>query len=58
MATPIQPITGDSTANSPPAEASAMPRLAVCPERFITKASASTDSTVTMVHLSWTSVSL
>jgi len=46
--------TGESTTNSPPAEASAVPGLAVCPDRFITNDSA---STVTMVNFSWTSVS-
>ena len=57
QATPIQPITGERKAKKPPVEASADPRVTVCPDRFITKARARTQSTVTMVHRSCTSVS-
>ena len=35
-ATPIQPRIGDRKAKNPPARARNAPRLAVCPDRFIT----------------------
>jgi len=35
-ATPIQPRIGDRIANAEPAPANQAPRLAVCPDAFIT----------------------
>jgi len=35
-ATPSQPRIGESTAKNPPAPAIQWPRLAVCPDAFIT----------------------
>ena len=55
-ATPSQPSTGDSNANAPPAPAIHVPSVIVCPDRFITNASASTTITVTIANRSWTSV--
>jgi hypothetical protein len=47
-ATPSQPMIGESAANKPPAPAIQLPSVAVCPEAFITYASASTAITVTI----------
>src|SRR4051794_233914 len=55
-ATPIQPRIGDSSANAPPAPASHAASEEVCPDRFITYASASTAITVTIAERSSTYV--
>ena len=57
IATPSHPSTGENTTKSMPAEARALPRVAVWPERFITKDRPSTAITVTMVKRSLTRVS-
>ena len=51
-ATPSQPRIGDSSANAAPAPAIQVPSVIVCPEAFITKASASTAITVTIAQRS------
>src|SRR2546421_4027350 len=55
-ATPSQPSSGDSSANSPPALAIQEPSVCVWPLPFITYASASTVATVRIAQRSWTSV--
>ncbi len=56
-AVPNQPISGERKAKNPPAPAAHVPSVTVWPERFMTYASASTAMTVTIAHLSCTSVS-
>src|ERR1700730_2212472 len=51
-ATPSQPRMGEISANAPPTPAIQVPRVMVCPDAFITNASASTAITVTMAHRS------
>src|SRR5215210_750833 len=55
-ATPSQPIIGDRNANKDPAPAAHSPSVIVWPDWFITYASASTEATVRIAHLSWSSV--
>ena len=57
IATPSQPISGEISANMPPAPAAHSPIVTVSPERFITYASASTAMTVTIAPRKRTSVS-
>jgi hypothetical protein len=57
MATPSQPINGEISAKAPPAPAAHSPIVTVCPERFITYASASTVVTVTIAARKRTSLS-
>ena len=57
IAVPSQPIAGEISAKMLPAPAAQRPIVTVCPERFITYASASTLATVRIAHLSWSSVS-
>ena len=57
IATPSQPINGEISANMPPAPAAHRPIVTVCPERFITYASASTVVIVAIAARKRTSVS-
>ena len=56
-AVPSQPMIGDRNARTPPAPAIQLPIVSVCADRFITYASARTVATVSVAHLSWSSVS-
>src|SRR3954452_11344232 len=55
IATPSQPISDDRKPKTPPAPATHIPSVIVCPEKFMTYASASTAATVRIAHLSWLS---
>ena len=55
-ATPSQPMNADRNAKMPPAPASHSPSVTVCPDVFMTNASASTAATVRIAHFSWFSV--
>src|SRR2546423_12366580 len=52
-AVPNHPISGDRNAKNPPAPAAHVPSVIVWPEGVITYATASTEHTVTIAHLSW-----
>ena len=55
-ATPSQPMIDDRNARMPPAPAIHRPSVSVWAEKFMTYASASTEATVSVGHLSWLSV--